>query len=299
MKKTLTAAAVLAVISPVGSLALVSGAAAETSVSLGGYVRTGFIFESNDVGDDAAHFAYRGRLQLDAKNDAGVRGTLRLQGTSGGGGSGGTADANDLIDRALIQYNGVRFGYSDSFQTTFHGYGTFIERQDGLYGFDQAFMLDYSGTAGGFSYGVGIQDSSYDADNPGTDFDPYFGVGFSVAGASVKFSFLQDTAASESQYKVSADYSLGGTKLKVFFRDVSDANQYGTGSAYGVTAQFAIGDSMTLGVAYTDDDDDDADNGYASATLKYQIAEGLSLRPEINLYENDDVDFGFRLYRTF
>lgn len=300
MKKTLTAAAVCAVISPIGSLALVSGAsAADTNVSLGGYVRGGYYYKDVDAGSSTGRFEYRGRLQLDAKSDNGVRGTLRLQGSSG---DGGTSDANDAIDRALIQYNGFRFGYTDSFHTTFHGYGNFIERQDGDYGFHQAFLLDYTGSAGGFSYGIGLQDRDFNGGETNSDVDPYFGVGFGLAGASIKASFVQDTDAGAGEFKLSANYSLGGAKLKAWFRDSSDANKYGAtatndGSAYGASASFSINDAMSIGLGYSANDDDDTD--LINASLKWAIVPGLSFRPEIDLYGNDDVEFGFRLYRTF
>ena len=141
MKKTLTAAAITAVVSPVGSLALVSGASADTNVSIGGYVRGGYYYETFDDTESTGRFEYRGRFQVDAADDNGLRATLRLQGTDGGGNSGGTSDANVGIDRALIRFAGFQFGYSDAFDSTFHGYGNFVERRDGDYGFDQALSL--------------------------------------------------------------------------------------------------------------------------------------------------------------
>ena len=86
MKKTLTAAAICAVVSPIGSLTLVSGASAQdTNVSLGGYVRGGYYYLDDDDGPSTGRAEYRGRLQLDARSDNGLRGTLRLEGTDGGG----------------------------------------------------------------------------------------------------------------------------------------------------------------------------------------------------------------------
>ena len=307
MKKTLTAAAVCAVISPIGSLAFVSGAsAADTNVSLGGYVRGGFYYLDDDDGPSTGRFEYRGRLQLDARSDNGLRGTLRLQGTDGGGQNGGTGNADVGIDRALLQYAGGRLGFTDSFHTTFHGYGNFVERRDGDYGFDQAFLVDYTGSYAGFSYGVGIQDTDFDGGATNSDVDPYFGLGYDIAGASLKFSYLQDTDAGEGEFKISGNYAIAGAKVKAWYRDSSDPNKYGAtatqdGAAYGATASYSINDSLSVGIGYSENDDDDSTEIIFGAT--YNIVPGLSFRPELALLEGaggtDDVDIGFRLYRTF
>jgi len=322
MKKTLTAAAVCAVVSPVGSLALVSGASADTNVSIGGYVRGGYYYETFDDTESTGRAEYRGRLQLDARDDNGLRGTLRLQGTDGGGQSGGTSDANVGIDRALLQFAGFRFGYSDSFDTTFHGYGNFVERRDGDYGFDQAFFLDYNGSFSFFDYGIGIQDSDFDGGASNADVDPYFGIGFNFLGASLKGSYLLDTDAGEGQFKGSANYSIAGFQIKGWFRSQSGENRYsasgdvargdagddenGDGidadnTSFGGSVRYQIADNFGIGVGYSENDLDDSGEFVISAT--YNIVPGLSFRPEVafieNSVDNDSVDVGFRLYRTF
>jgi len=299
MKKTLTAAAVCAVMAPIGT------SFAETNVSVGGYVRGGMNYFSPDSGDATSNFTYRGRFQVDAADsETGLKGTLRLQGT------GNTSDSIDGVDRALIQYNGVRVGYSDSFQTTFHGYGNPIERQDGDYGYDQAFFIDYTGSVGGFNYGIGVQDT--DQRNSGnTDMDFYIGTGFDLAGASFKVSYLQDTNAGEGQFKLSGKYSIGGIAVNAFFRDQSGPNRYSNGytaadgatpavlgdvASWGIGGKFAINDAMSVGIAATGNDNDDSEE--FAATLFYQIAPGLSFRPEIHVAD-PGTNVGFRLYRTF
>ncbi len=294
MKKTLTAAAVCAVMAPIGV------AFSDTNVSVGGYARTGFNFFMPDEGDDSTNFTYRGRFQVDAKDDSGVKGTLRLQG------DGTSSDGNAGVDRALIQYNGFRLGYSDSFQTTFHGYGNPIERQDGQYGYDQASFIDYTGSVGGFGYGVGVQDT--DQRNAGnTDLDFYIGTGFDLAGASFKVSYLQDTNAGEGQYKISAGYSFGGVALNLGFRDQTGPNIYSAGgdsdagvlgeeASWWAGAKFSLNDAMSVGVAATGSDADDSEE--FAATLFWDIAPGLSFRPEIHVAD-PGTNVGFRMYRTF
>jgi hypothetical protein len=294
MKKTLTAAAVAAIIAPIGATY------AETNVTVGGYARTGFNFFMPDEGDDSTNFTYRGRFQVDARNDAGVRGTLRLQG------DGNTSDGNVAIDRALIQYNGFRIGYSDSFQTTHHGYGNPVERQDGDYGFDQAHFIDYTGSISGFSYGIGVQDT--DQRNEGnTDLDFYIGTGFELAGANVKVSYLQDTNAGEGQYKISAGYALGGFSLNAGFRGQTGANVYGATptdpadeedgiASYWAGAKFGLNDAMSVGLGFSANDNEDSEA--FTATLFWSIAPDLSFRPEIHVAD-PGTNVGFRLYRTF
>ena len=295
MKKTLTAAAVCAVLAPVGV-----AFSSDTNVSVGGYARTGFNFFMPDEGDDTTNFTYRIRFQVDAKNDAGVRGTLRLQR------DGSSSDGNGVADRALIQYNGFRLGYSDSFQTTFHGYGNPVERQDGNYGYDQASFIDYIGSLGGFNYGVGIQDT--DQRNAGnTDLDFYIGTGFDLAGASFKVSYLQDTNAEEGQYKISAGYSVGGISLNLGFRDQTGPNIYSAGgdsdagvlgdvASWWAGAKFSLNDAMSIGLGATGDDGDDSEA--FTATLFWDVAPGLSFRPEVHVAD-PGTNLGFRMYRTF
>ncbi len=296
MKKTLTAAAVCAVIAPVGTTF-----AADSNVTISGYARTGFNYFSPDEGDASTNFTYRGRFQVDGRNDAGVRGTLRLQG------DGNSTDGNVAIDRALIQFNNIRIGYSDSFQTTFHGYGNPVERQDGDYGFDQAHFIDYMGKFGGFSYGVGVQDTDQrNSDN--TDLDFYFGTGFELAGANIKLSYLQDTAAGDAQYKITAGYKLGGFSLNFGIRDQTGPNVYsasdatladgalGEISSYWAGAKFALNGAMSVGLGLSGNDNDDSEE--FTATLFWDVLPGLSFRPEVHVADAG-TNVGFRLYRTY
>ncbi len=311
MKKTLTAAAVCAIVSPVASLSLTSqaGAAEGTNVSVGGYVRAEFASLQPDVGDTTGRFAYRTRLQFDANTDTSLgklRSQLRVQADNGGGQAGGTSDADAGIDRALISLGNFRLGYSDSWQTTFHGYGNSIERQDGDYGFDQAFFIDYAGTVGSISYGIGIQDTDFEGGDTNTDFDPYFGIGFDISSFGIAASYLQDTENGEGQFKLSANTSFSGFDANAWYRAQSGPNRYSAGAAAGAPAdnasfggsvKFAFSDAVALGVGYSANDLDDS--GALSATLFWDPVAGMNVRPEINIYENDDTEFSVRVYRRF
>lgn len=312
MKKTLSAAAICAALTPVASMTLVSEAGA--AVSVNGYVRLGYVSQAPDVGEDVSRFDYRGRLNIFAEDQTRfgkLRSTLRLQGTDG---SSGTTDANVGIDRALIQVGNLRFGYSDSWQTTFHGYGNPIERNDGDYGFDQAFFIDYSGSVGGFSYGIGIQDTddAPDADAlaaaiaAGTpepngttngNFDPYFGVGFSAAGFGIKASFLSDSEAGEGQFKISASGSVAGLDVNLWHRDQTDANRYGTVASSGFGLKYTFSPAVQVGVGFSTNDN--LDTGDIAATLFWTPAPGLQVRPEVVAFDDDTFEFGVRMYRRF
>ena len=313
MKKTLTAAAVAAVISPVGSLTLVEGVSADTNVSIGGYVRGGYYYLTPDEGESTGRFEYRGRFQADMQDDNGLRATLRLQGTDGGGQTGGTGQANVIVDRALIRFAGFRLGFSDTFETTFHGYGNFVERRDGDYGFDQGFFFDYTNSFSFFDYGIGIQDTDFEGGATNAEVDPYVGIGFNFVGVALKGTALLDADAGESQLKFSANYSLGGLQLKAWFRDQTGENKYSAGAtsgdadtvgidadnaSFGGSVRFQFLDQIGVGLGYSGNDLDGSDEFIISAT--YDIVPGLSFRPELAFVNDfDDVDIGFRLYRTF
>jgi len=273
----------------------------ETCLSINGYARVGYYYIDNGgvAGPEQGRFEYRARLNFDARNETDY-GTLRSQIRIQGDGREG--DANAVIDRALISLGGFRIGYSDSFQTTFHGYGNYIERRDGLYGFDQAIFLDYTYSANGFSVGVGVQDTDGVGGAVNRNIDPYIGVGYTGSSFSVAASYLHDTQVDEGQWKVSATVTpVEGLDLKAWYRDQTGVNRYagGTNNAFwGVSARYAFTEDVTLGLGYTDSDA--VQSAQYAATLFWQVAPGLSFRPEVVIFENArDWEVGARIYRTF
>ena len=114
----------------------------ETCLKFSGYVRSDFTYESGMLNPDRSRWDYRIRFNIDARNETDwgtLRSQIRLQ-SDGNGGCGnpkpvfvnaggaspayaGNGDGWVDLDRALISLAGFRLGYSDSFTTTFHGYG--------------------------------------------------------------------------------------------------------------------------------------------------------------------------------
>src|SRR5690606_34014084 len=90
-----------------------------------GWARTvphsALLSEGPNTSFNESEWDYRGRLNIEARNETEwgtLASYLRLQ----GGDAAGTGDATVGIDRALISIAGFRFGYSDTYWTTNHGY---------------------------------------------------------------------------------------------------------------------------------------------------------------------------------
>ncbi len=141
----------------------------------------------------------RARLNIDTRNETDW-GTLRAQYRLEAGQS--NVDVDVDMDRALISIAGFRFGFSDNYWTTNHGYGwvnaesvasvaSGIIYPDGFYGFDDATLADYTWAADGLAITVGADDPRIDygrdafgnATNAGgTDGRANFYAGFNYSG---------------------------------------------------------------------------------------------------------------------
>ena len=108
----------------------------------------------------------RARLNVDVRNETDW-GTLRSQLRLEAGSS--NTDADYDMDRALISIAGFRFGFTDNYWSTNHGYSWF--NAEGLgntgfggyigdmwYGFDDATMADYTWAADGLAITIGAED---------------------------------------------------------------------------------------------------------------------------------------------
>ena len=197
----------------------------------------------------------RARLNIDARNETDW-GTLRSQLRIEAGQS--NTDVDYDMDRALISLAGFRFGFSDNYWTTNHGYGWInaesvasvasgIVYPDGFYGFDDATLADYTWAADGLSITVGAEDPRIDygrdafgngTNNGGTDgranfyagFN-YSGDGWGIAGTAVHDSIAPEVNGSGSTvdiggwaWKVSANVDLssmvpGGTLWGMYAAD--------------------------------------------------------------------------------
>ena len=278
----------------------------ETCLSINGYARVEFIYRDNTAGD-STEWAYRGRVNIDARNETDW-GTLRSQIRIQGGNQSGGSDANAVIDRALISLGGLRLGYSDSFFTTHHGYGlSHGADTDGYYNYDQAVFLDYTFAANGFTATVGVQDSTSTGAIPtGADaYDPYFGVSYAGSWGSIAGSVIYDSNVDEAAWKVSANitaienvlihawYSAdnGGTRYVTGYLSPLVEWQWGASIAYTVNSQF------TVWAGYTDADFNDA--GLFSIGAHWNPVTGLSIRPEAVFGEGDYTEIRLRVVRSF
>ena len=170
----------------------------ETCMRIGGYIRTTYGHGKNVQGGvedgDHAEWTYRGRLNIDVRNETDwgtLRSQLRLQ---GGDANISNGDINVSVDRALISVAGFRVGYSDTFWTTTGHYGQGPAINDGLFNYDQALFVDYTYAADGFSLTGGFQDTTGGA----TDMEaPDYYVGFGYTGSWGWFSatYIYDQSA--------------------------------------------------------------------------------------------------------
>ena len=100
----------------------------------------------------------------------------------------------------------------------------------------------------------------------------------------------------ENRYSAAGDVARGD----------ADDDENGDGidadnSSYGGSASYSINSAVSVAIGLSSNDLDDSTEIIIGAT--YNIVPGLSFRPEIAFLEGDndtdDVDIGFRLYRTF
>ena len=157
----------------------------------------------------------RARLDIDTRNETDW-GTLRAQYRLEGGDS--NTDADIDMDRALISLAGFRFGFTDNYWTTNHGYAAVNftglgaiawTQDDGFYGFNDATMADYTWAADGFAVTVGVEDPRIDYAAVGvvtTNFNGaatdtnafanfYAGVNYSADWGSLAFTAVHDSGA--------------------------------------------------------------------------------------------------------
>ncbi|PCI05514.1 MAG: hypothetical protein COB78_02645 [Hyphomicrobiales bacterium] len=223
----------------------------ETCMRLSGYVRSTYQHTTTTTGGiedpDHASWTYRGRLNIDVRNETDwgtLRSQLRLQGGSANGG----ADANVGLDRALISVSGFRLGYSFTYWETAHGSAVDSPAiEDGMYDSDQAIFFDYTYAAGGFALTAGVQDSNgTTADSEAPDY--YIGAKYTDSWGWVAATYIYDQnglvgpagpATGAGAWKVSTRFENVGDSGWNFgawyMSDGDDASGYVTGG-FGATA---------------------------------------------------------------
>ena len=217
----------------------------ETCIRFGGYVRSSYqklYIDSNQENvsqaANAAHptvdsdfsltnWAHRGRMDVDTRNETDW-GTLRAQLRFEAGDGNGMQTFR--MDRALISIAGFRFGFTDNYWSTNHGYGGVGAEDIGLiadggwYAFNDATMADYTFAANGFALTVGVEDPRIRLGAPGanatntggTDGRANFYAGFnwSDSWGSVAFTAVHDSLAGEYNAAGRVGTDTGGWAYK-------------------------------------------------------------------------------------
>lgn len=291
----------------------------ETCMRISGYVRSTYVHFTETTGGvenpDHADWAYRGRFNIDVRNETDwgtLRSQLRLQGDGNGGGDGPVG-----IDRALISVAGFRLGYSNTYWETVHGSGVDSPAiEDGMYDADQALFFDYSFASEGVAVTFGLQDSTGTvADMEAPDY--YIGAKYSGDWGWVAASYIHDQngidgttglATGADAWKVSlrlsdigdSGWGIGGW----YMADGDDASGYVTGG-YGATAalvdsQWGIGidgplsENLTAYVLYSAAEAVGTSATYLDTThiavgLVWAPIEGLEVQFEYYTNESDFV----------
>ena len=275
----------------------------ENCINFNGYVRADYTYNDIDgAAPSTSTFQYRARFNIDVRNETDY-GTLRSEIRFQADGD-ASADGAVGVDRALIHLGGFRLGYSDSYQTTHHGYGLpGIEKYDGFYGYDQAMFFDYTYAANGFSATVGFQDSnggSGVAANPHVDAEYYAGIGYTGSMFSLAASYVHEENTDEGSYKVSATVTpVDGFTVKGWYHGDSGVTRaIGANGDYqwGVGASYQATDTLLLAAGYSDRD---VGESFWTVGAIWNAAPGLSIRPNIQFREDTGESYSVRVYRTF
>ncbi|MFK5978986.1 MAG: porin [Rhizobiaceae bacterium] len=292
----------------------------ETCMKLSGYVRSTYKHNTTTNGGikdpDHASWTYRGRLNIDVRNETDwgtLRSELRLQGGSAPGGG----DANVGLDRALISFAGFRVGYSFTYWETAHGSAVgSLAIEDGMYNSDQAIFFDYTYAVDGFALTVGVQDSTgtvNDSENP----DLYVGGKYTGDWGWVAATYIYDQngvdfstglATGAGAWKASTRLeNIGDSGWNFgawYMSDGDDASSYVTGG-YGATAALvdyqwgvvldgALSDDITGYVLYSAAEAIGSSTTYIDTThlavgVVWAPIEGLGLQIEYYANESDFV----------
>ncbi len=263
----------------------------ETCLRFNGYIRSEFIYTDNGA-VETTDWRYRGRLNVDARNDTDwgmLKSVLRFQGNGRGGG-----DGNLEITKAMASLGGLSFGYSTIFFSNVHDDGWQKAAFDAYYLDDEAVYLQYTYEfeGAGFSATVGVQDTvSVVAAPAGSNvYDPYLGAKYEGEWGNVSGEFagsaIYDSAADEWAWKASALIKANDSwSLKGWYAADNGGTKYVTGGSapavsweWGVDVVYNLNDAFLVWAGYTDADFVDAERyGFGA---RWNPVSGLSIRPE-------------------
>ncbi len=295
----------------------------ENCLKFSGYVRVDYQsrhFHADSATPTGDHrFQYRGRLNIDARNETEwgtLRSQLRFQGDGGQSWSAddtfssndsGPTDAAIGIDRALISLAGFNIGYSDHYWKTVGNDGYYYARIDGIYGDEQAIFLDYTYAANGLTLTIGMQTGAISgtAGQP----DLYAGATYSGSWGQVYATYYQDSSVSAGAWKTGvelyfAEYLPGGAIKAWYMADDGDTD-FVKGHVWGVSAKMDLIDDLALYAGYSDYDDQYSTNDTTTWTVgfRWSVVSGLYIQTEyakeLPDYSASTGYYGVRVVRSF
>jgi hypothetical protein len=277
----------------------------ETCIRFGGYVRTQYSklnVEGDVSGAEFENTAWstRTRLDVDTRNETEwgtLRSLIRLQ-SNNGTDDGGLS--NFEVDQAFITIAGLRAGIGGSLFNANFAAGMNLEGvpqifEDGIYGFSNSHVLDYTYSVDGLSLSVGIEDNRNsgfaarggDASDVSFLAKVQYSADFGTVGAVGEFA----PGDINDAYKVYATLDLseflpGGT-LGGFYAwqdeldgtNTSNGRLGGADSVWGVGLQMNLTDNLEF-IAYhnnLDDNGADADVNLTTIGLNWYPVSGLKV----------------------
>ncbi len=291
----------------------------ETCLKIGGYVRYdirgGELLGLDTDGDgDGDAFNKRARFQLNVSTAAETDfGTLRTftetrftydQGTT-----------NTSLNFAYIELGGLRVGKDESAYTTFAGYaGNVIT--DGIVGYGpfDTTLISYTFTSGGFSGIISLEDDN--GGGRGYVPDVVAGAKYSAGDFSVTGVIGYDESSEEVAAKLRLDGKVGGVSLFIMggYGTETEAADLGDEARFkpwggkwaiwgGASVDLSEKATFNVEVDYSDENDANNVNFGIAANVKYTVAPGFAITPEIAYADGKGVKGSFggvlRFQRSF
>ena len=248
----------------------------ETCIKFDGDVRVqyGFTEYHDEVQDETSlhEFNYRGRLNVRANNET-EYGTLSSRIRFVGEGSAGDGDcstasddtnvghcdlvsraegpgsAGVLVDTAWISLAGFTIGFDDDYWSSAGGYGYYEARFDGFYGYGNGLFAQYTWSGNGLAATIGAQDGNASGEAGAPDL--YAGLTYTGSGWYLAGIYYHDSSADAGAWKVRADYTADKWMLGGWYMADDGETDYVKGHAWGVTARYALTDTMALFGGYS------------------------------------------------
>jgi opacity protein-like surface antigen len=281
----------------------------ETCLKIGGYVRYD-IYGGDFFGD---RFQKLARFQLNtstaAETDYGTLRTFTETRFNWAGGSTGVS-----LNFAYIELGGLRVGKDESVFTTFAGYAGNVIADDLVgYGPFDTTLISYTFTSGAFSGIISLEDDL--GGGSGYVPDVVAGAKYSAGDFSVTGVIGYDESSEEIAAKLRVDAKVGavslfimggyGTETEVGEADVAHYKPWGGKWAVWGGASVDVSEKATLNLqaSYSDENDANLRNFAVNANVKYTVAPGFAITPEVFYEDGKGVSGSFggilRFQRSF